>query len=45
MLTYLVTSKDEIERYEHVASLKTLFPNLIPIEAIYPSKIRIPFHN
>ena len=45
MLTYLVTSKDEIERYEHVASLKTLFPNLIHIEAIYPSKIRIPFHN
>jgi len=45
MLTYLVTSKDEIERYEHVASLKTLFPNLISIEAIYPSKTRIPFHN
>jgi GR25 family glycosyltransferase involved in LPS biosynthesis len=43
MLTYLVTSKDEIERYEHVASLKMLFPNLTTIEAIYPSKIHIPF--
>jgi GR25 family glycosyltransferase involved in LPS biosynthesis len=45
MLTYLVTSKEEIERYEHVASLKMLFPNLIPIEAIYPSKIHVPFYN
>jgi len=45
MLTYLVTSKDEIERYEHVASLKMLFPNLIPIEAIYPSKIHVPFYS
>jgi GR25 family glycosyltransferase involved in LPS biosynthesis len=44
MLTYLVTSKDEIERYEHVASLRMLFPNLIPIEAIYPSKIHVPFY-
>jgi GR25 family glycosyltransferase involved in LPS biosynthesis len=44
MLTYLVTSKDEIERYEHVASLKKLFPNLIAIEAVYPSKTHVPFH-
>lgn len=45
MLTYLVTSKDEIERHEHVASLKILFPKLIAIEAVYPSKIHVPFHN
>jgi GR25 family glycosyltransferase involved in LPS biosynthesis len=44
MVTYLLTSKDEIERHEHIASLKTLIPDLVSIEAIYPSKTPIPFY-
>jgi GR25 family glycosyltransferase involved in LPS biosynthesis len=45
MVTYLLTSKDEIERHEHIASLKTLIPDLVSIEAIYPSKTPIPFYD
>lgn len=44
MLTFLVSSKDEIERIEHIASLKMLLPDLIEIEAIYPKKTPIPFY-
>lgn len=45
MLTYLVSSKDELERIEHIEDLKTLFPDLVSIDAIYPKKTRIPFYN
>ena len=45
MVTYLLTSKDEIERHEHISSLKTLIPDLVSIEAIYPSKTPIPFYD
>lgn len=45
MLTYLVSSKDEIERIGHIASLKRLLPDLIEVEAIYPKKTPIPFYD
>ena len=44
MLTYLVSSKDELERLTHIEALKMLFPDVISIEAIYPSKTYIPFY-
>ena len=45
MLTYLVSSKDEVERIEHIEALRTLFPDVVSIEAIYPSKTSIPFYS
>ena len=45
MLTYLVSSKDELERIEHIEDLKTLFPDLVSIDAIYPKNTRIPFYS
>jgi GR25 family glycosyltransferase involved in LPS biosynthesis len=45
MLTYLVSSKDELERIEHIQALKSLFPELVSIEAIYPRKSHIPFYS
>lgn len=45
MLTYLVSSKDEIERIGHIASLRMLLPDLIEVEAIYPKKTPIPFYD
>jgi GR25 family glycosyltransferase involved in LPS biosynthesis len=45
MLTYLVSSKDELERINHMEGLKILFPGVISIEAIYPSKTHIPFYS
>lgn len=45
MLTYLVSSKDEVERIEHIEALRTLFPDVVTIEAIYPSKTPIPFYS
>jgi GR25 family glycosyltransferase involved in LPS biosynthesis len=45
MLTYLVSSKDELERLTHIKALKMLFPDVITIEAIYPNKTYIPFYS
>ena len=45
MLTYLVSSKHELERIKHIEDLKSLFPDLVSIEAIYPKKRRIPFYS
>ena len=45
MLTYLVSSKDELERIKHIEDLKSLFPDLVSIEAIYPKKTSIPFYS
>ena len=45
MLTYLVSSKDELERIKHIEALRTLFPDVVSIEAIYPSKTPIPFYS
>ena len=45
MLTYLVSSKDELESIKHIEDLQNLFPGVVPIEAIYHKKTRIPFYN
>jgi GR25 family glycosyltransferase involved in LPS biosynthesis len=45
MLTYLVTSKDELERIKHIEDLQNLFPSVVSIEAIYPKKTRIPLYS
>ncbi len=45
MLTYLVSSKDELERIKHIEDLQNLFPGVVSIEAIYPKKTRIPFYS
>ena len=45
MLVYLISSKEETERKSHIKHLEELFPGLIKIDAIYPSKIHIPFYN
>lgn len=45
MLVYIISSKDEQERITHVSNLGKIFPGLVQIEAIYPSKIKIPFIN
>ena len=45
MLTYLVSSKDELERIKHIEELQNLFPGVVSIEAIYPKKTRIPLYS
>lgn len=45
MLIYLISSIYETERFQHIQQIKQLFPNLVQIEAIYPSKIKVPFLN
>lgn len=45
MLTYLVSSKDELERIKHIEDLQNLFPGVVSIEAIYPKKTRIPLYS
>jgi len=45
MLTYLVSSEDELERINHIEALSSLFPDLVSIEAIYPQKTHIPFYS
>ena len=45
MLTYLVSSKYELERINHIEALKNLFPGVVSIEAIYPKKTHIPFYS
>ena len=45
MLTYLVSSEDELERINHIEALRNLFPGVVSIEAIYPRKIHIPFYS
>jgi len=45
MLVYLISSMNENERISHIAYLEKICPKLEKIEAIYPSKIHIPFYN
>ena len=45
MVVYLISSKEEKERQGHIQNLEKLFTGLNHIEAIYPSKIHIPFNN
>jgi glycosyl transferase family 25 len=45
MLTYLVSSKDELERIKHIEALRNFFPGIVSIEAIYPRKTHIPFYS
>jgi len=45
MLIYLISSTCETERIQHIQQIKKLFPNLVQIEAIYPSKKKVPLLN
>jgi GR25 family glycosyltransferase involved in LPS biosynthesis len=45
MLVYLVASNTETERITHIQGLNNSFENLIQVEAIYPTKIHIPFQD
>lgn len=43
MLVYIISSNIETERLDHINKLKSLFSSVCQIEAIYPSKVHVPF--
>ena len=43
MLTYLISSALEKDRIDNIDALKGQLHNLVPIEAIYPSRTHVPF--
>lgn len=45
MLVYLLASNVETERISHVRALNNSFENLMQIDAIYPSKVHVPFQD
>ena len=45
MLVYLLASNAETERISHVRALNNSFENLMQIDAIYPSKVHVPFQD
>jgi GR25 family glycosyltransferase involved in LPS biosynthesis len=45
MLVYLLASNNETERVTHILALNHSFDNLMQVEAIYPTKVHVPFQH